>query len=153
MKGPSHIPTIGLPTADRSQACSSGRIRRLDSKRPGARHRTALPGLELDEALGPDLVQYAETALATPDGVGGLDDVAGAAVAAAVLDAAEGGDGDGGGAGRGRGGGGGCCWFGHILFIIYYATYAIWLCMRQVSRVVVAMRLGLVGILVPTTNT
>ena len=33
MKGPSHIPTFGLPTADHSQACSSGRIRRLDSKR------------------------------------------------------------------------------------------------------------------------
>lgn len=68
----------------------------------------ALPGLELDETLGADFVQDAETALPTPDGVGGLDDVAGAAIAAAVLNAAEGRDGDGGGSG------GGGCWFGHV---------------------------------------
>ena len=86
-----------------------------------------LPGLELDEALGPDLVQDAEAALPAPDGVGGLDDVAGAAVAASVLDTAEGGDGDGGGTGPGRGGGGGGCWFGHIFIYLFCVVYALYL--------------------------
>ena len=102
--------------SDRSQACRPGSpVQALQDT------GLTLPGLELDEALGPDLVQDAESALATPDRVGGLDDVAGAAVAASVLDAAEGGDGDGGGAGRGGGGGDGC-WFGHN-FIIYCARF------------------------------
>ena len=83
----------------------------------GPEHRmpTSLPGLELYETLGPDLVQDAEAALPTPNGVGRLDDVAGAAVTATVLDAAEGRNGDGGGSG------GGGCWFGHAycLFIEY----------------------------------
>lgn len=72
-----------------------------------------LPGLELDETLGANLVQDAETALTTPDGVGALDDVAGTAISAPVLDAAEGGDGDGGGTG-----GGGGCWFGHAYCLL-----------------------------------
>eukprot|EP00563_Minutocellus_polymorphus_P001748 CAMPEP_0181028232 /NCGR_PEP_ID=MMETSP1070-20121207/4565_1 /TAXON_ID=265543 /ORGANISM="Minutocellus polymorphus, Strain NH13" /LENGTH=129 /DNA_ID=CAMNT_0023105481 /DNA_START=323 /DNA_END=712 /DNA_ORIENTATION=- len=87
----------------------------FDSPTRPAPSLVKLPGLELDQTLGPDLVQDAEAALPTPDGVGALDDVAGAAISAAVLDASEGGDGDGGGSGGGGGGG----WFGHrcILFI------------------------------------
>ena len=111
------IPTFRLGTrlncSDR--ASTSNPIRRLPIWSRTRSDRTsdvALPGLELDETLGADLVQDAETALPTPDGVGGLDDVAGAAIAAAVLDAAEGRDGHGGGSG------GGGCWFGHAYWYI-----------------------------------
>ena len=113
-----HIPTLRLGNRLRPRHAASNPIRHQfwsrTCRRPDA--DGTLPGLELDETLGADLVQDAETALPTPNGVGGLDDVAGAAIAAAVLDAAEGRDGDWGGSG------GGGCWFGHVIKKRYQVT-------------------------------
>lgn len=60
--------------------------------------------LELNEPLGPRLVQDAKAALPAADGIAPLDDVSGAAITAPVLDAAEDGHGRGGAAGTLRAG-------------------------------------------------